>query len=43
MSQALLDLQAADTLADQLRHRRGHLPEQAAVDAAQAELDAAPN
>lgn len=32
----MLDLQAADTRADQLRHRRQHLPEQEQVDAARA-------
>jgi len=37
----LLELQAADTLTDQLHHRRSHLPEQAAVDAARAELEIA--
>jgi predicted nucleic acid-binding Zn-ribbon protein len=36
----LLDLQAADTLTDQLRHRRSHLPEQAAADAARGALTA---
>lgn len=40
MSHPLLDLQAADTLADQLRHRLGHLPEQQAADAAASELGA---
>ncbi len=33
MTHPILELQAADTLADQLRHRRQHLPEQAQVDA----------
>ena len=32
----LLALQHLDTAADQLRHRRGHLPERAALDAAEA-------
>ena len=36
MTHPLLALQAADTRADQLTHRRNHLPEQADVDAAQA-------
>jgi uncharacterized protein len=36
----LLDLQAADTHADQLRHRRANLPERDALAHAQAELDA---
>jgi predicted nucleic acid-binding Zn-ribbon protein len=40
MSHPLLDLQAADTLTDQLRHRHGHLPEQAAADAARGALAA---
>lgn len=40
MSGALLDLQSADTAADQLRHRRDRLPEQEAVNAAQGSLDA---
>lgn len=31
MTHPILDLQAADTLADQLRHRREHLPEQQEV------------
>jgi predicted nucleic acid-binding Zn-ribbon protein len=35
----LLDLQAADTLADQLRHRRAHLPERERVAEAQQALD----
>jgi hypothetical protein len=34
----ILELQAADTRADQLRHRRANLPEQQAVDAAAAAL-----
>lgn len=34
MTHPILELQAADTLADQLRHRRQHLPEQGDVDAA---------
>lgn len=38
MSHPLLDLQAADTLADQLRRRRENLPEQEELDAARAEL-----
>lgn len=38
MTHPLLELQAADTRADQLAHRRSHLPEQAAVDAANAAL-----
>lgn len=37
MTHPILDLQAADTLADQLRHRRQHLPEQDQVDAARAQ------
>jgi predicted nucleic acid-binding Zn-ribbon protein len=32
----ILELQAADTLADQLRHRRQHMPEQAQVDASRS-------
>jgi predicted nucleic acid-binding Zn-ribbon protein len=40
MTHPLLDLQAADTLTDQLRHRRGHLPEQVSADAARAALTA---
>ena len=36
MTHPILDLQAVDTLADQLRHRRTHLPEQEQVDAARA-------
>ena len=41
MTHPILELQAADTLADQLRHRREHLPEQdeAAVEALEGELD----
>jgi predicted nucleic acid-binding Zn-ribbon protein len=38
MTHPILDLQAADTLADQLRHRRGHLPEQEQVDRAHGAL-----
>lgn len=38
MTHPLIDLQAADTLADQLRHRRDHLPEREAVAAARAAL-----
>ena len=38
MTHPLLALQAADTRADQLAHRRAHLPEQADVDAAGAAL-----
>jgi predicted nucleic acid-binding Zn-ribbon protein len=38
MSHPILDLQAADTRTDQLQHRRRHLPEQQAVDAASSEL-----
>jgi predicted nucleic acid-binding Zn-ribbon protein len=34
----ILELQAADTRTDQLHHRRAHLPEQQAVDAATAAL-----
>ena len=34
----LLEVQALDTTADQLRHRRGHLPEQAELDAVQSAL-----
>jgi hypothetical protein len=34
VSHPLLDLQAVETLVDQLRHRRHHLPEQADLDAA---------
>lgn len=40
MTHPLLELQASDTLTDQLRHRRAHLPEQADVDAAHHALDA---
>lgn len=36
MTHPILELQAADTLADQLRHRREHLPEQDEVDAARS-------
>ena len=39
--EALLLVQAADTIADQLRHRRSVLPERAAVAAAEAEAVAA--
>ena len=39
MTHPLIDLQAADTAADQLRHRRSHLPERAEVAAAQAAHD----
>lgn len=38
MTHPLLELQAADTLADQLRHRRSHLPEAEQVAAAKAAL-----
>ena len=38
MTHPLLALQSADTRADQLAHRRAHLPEQADVDAARAAL-----
>ncbi len=38
MSQVLLELQAADTMADQLAHRRSHLPEREQVQAAKNEL-----
>lgn len=38
MTHPLLDLQAADTNADQLRHRRDHLPERESLKAAQAAL-----
>lgn len=38
MSHPLLALQAADTLADQLRHRLDHLPERTRADAARSEL-----
>jgi len=34
----LLEVQALDTTADQLRHRRSHLPEQAELDAVQSAL-----
>ncbi len=37
MTHPILALQAADTRADQLRHRRQNLPEQAAVDAARGQ------
>lgn len=40
MSHPVLELQAADTRADQLQHRRRHLPEQQAVDTAKAALHA---
>ena len=40
MTHPLLELQAADTLTDQLRHRRSHLPEQAAADTARGALAA---
>ena len=36
----LLEVQALDTTADQLRHRRSHLPEQAELDAVQSALAA---
>lgn len=38
MTTPLLDLQSADTTADQLRHRRTHLPEQERLDVAVADL-----
>ncbi len=38
MTHPLIDLQAADTLADQLRHRRDHLPERDVVAAARGAL-----
>ncbi len=38
MTHPLVDLQAADTLVDQLRHRRAHLPEQAELDVARGAL-----
>ncbi len=38
MTHPILELQAADTRADQLQHRRAHLPEQQAVDTAAAAL-----
>jgi uncharacterized protein len=38
MTHPLLDLQSADTHADQLRHRRDHLPERASLRAAQTAL-----
>lgn len=41
VQEALLLVQADDTAADQLRHRRSHLPERAAVAAAEAEAVAA--
>ncbi len=40
MTHPLLDLQAADTHADQLRHRRDHLPEREPLRAAQTALTA---
>jgi uncharacterized protein len=40
VSHPLLELQAADTLADQLRHRRSHLPEREALAVARRALDA---
>lgn len=40
MTDALLDIQRLDTAADQLRHRRAHLEERAALDAALAEQKA---
>lgn len=40
MTHPLLDLQAAETLADQLRHRKAHLPEQQRVDTATAAMTA---
>lgn len=40
MSHPVLELQAADTLADQLRHRKSHLPEQEPLGVAQRALDA---
>jgi predicted nucleic acid-binding Zn-ribbon protein len=39
VSHPILELQAADTRTDQLQHRRRHLPEQVAVDAAKEALD----
>lgn len=36
----LLDVQALDTTADQLRHRRGHLPERTELEAVQSALTA---
>ena len=41
LQEALLQVQAADTAADQLRHRRANLPERAAVAAAESEAVAA--
>lgn len=38
MTHPLIDLQAADTLADQLRHRRDHLPEREVVASARGAL-----
>jgi predicted nucleic acid-binding Zn-ribbon protein len=40
VSHPLLDLQAVETLADQLRHRRDHLPERVDLDAARLALKA---
>lgn len=40
VSHPLIELQAADTLADQLRHRKAHLPEREALAAARSELEA---